>query len=140
MSAENKAVVRRLIEAINEGRLDDGAALLADGYVYRGPGGDLHGPQGWKQLVAMYRGAFPDLVLTIDLQIAEGDTVATRFTARGTHRGDLAGVAATGRYLTVPCLMMTRLVKGIVVEDFEQFDQLAMFQAIGKLPAVAQSA
>ena len=140
MSAENKAVVRRLIEAFNDGRLDDGAALLAEGYVYRGPAGDMHGPQGWKQLAAMYRSAFPDVVLTIDQQIAEGDTVATRFTARGTHRGELASVAPSGRYITLPCLMFTRLVKGIIVEDFEQFDQLGMFQAIGKLPAIAASA
>jgi len=140
MSAENKAVVRRLIEAFNDGRLDDAAALLAEGYVYRGPAGDLYGPQGWKQLAAMYRNAFPDVVMTIDLQIAEGDTVATRFTARGTHRGELAGIAPTGRYVTVPCLMMSRLVKGIIVEDFEQFDQLGMFQAIGKVPAIATSA
>ena len=140
MSDENKAVVRRLIDAFNDGRLDDGAALLAEGYVYRGPAGDMHGPQGCKQLAAMYRSAFPDVVLTIDQQIAEGDTVATRFTARGTHRGELAGVAPSGRYITLPCLMFTRLVKGIIVEDFEQFDQLGMFQAIGKLPAIAASA
>jgi len=140
MSAENKAVVRRLIEAFNDGRLDEAAALLAEGYVYRGPSGDLYGPQGWKQLAAMYRAAFPDIVMTIDQQIAEADTVATRFTARGTHRGALAGVAPSGRYVTVPCLLMTRLVRGVIVEDFEQFDQLGMFQAIGKLPAIATSA
>src|SRR5256885_9716019 len=105
MSAENKAVVRRLIEAFNDGRLDDGAALLAEGYVYRGPAGDMHGPQGWKQLAAMYRSAFPDVVLTIDQQIAESDTVATRFTARGHNRGELAWVARRGRSIPLHCLM-----------------------------------
>jgi steroid delta-isomerase-like uncharacterized protein len=139
MSADNKAVVRRLIEAFNQGKLDDAANLMASDYVYHGPTGDAHGPAGWKQVAAMYHNAFPDVVCTIDDQIAEGDKVATRFTARGTHRGDLAGVAPTGRFVTVPVIIVSRVVNGRIVKDFEQFDQLGMFQTIGKLPASAAS-
>ena len=87
----------------------------------------------------MYKSAFPDAVCTVDDQIAEGDTVATRFTARGTHRGELAGVAASGRHVTVPCLTIDRIVNGKIVEEFEVFDQLGMFQAIGTLPALPAS-
>ena len=139
MSAENKAVVRRLIDAFNRGDLDDGAAQLADGYVYHGPSGDTFGPLGWKELAGVYRSAFPDVTMIIDQQIAEGDTVATRCTARGTHRGELAGVPASGRYVTVPILMVSRVINGKIVEDFEQFDQLTMFQAIGRYPAIPAS-
>jgi len=90
-------------------------------------------------MAAMYRSAFPDVVLTIEDQIAEGDKVATRFTARGTHRGELAGVAASGRRVTVAGVTVSRIVNGRVVEDFDVFDQLGMFQTIGKMPALPAS-
>jgi len=140
LSAETKAVARLLIDIFNRGTLNDADGLLSSNYVYRGPGGDVHGAAGWKQLARMYRTAFPDVIMTIDEQIAEGDKVVTRFTARGTHRGELAGVAASGRLVTVPCLTIDRIVGGQIVETFELFDQLGMFQAIGTLPALSASA
>ena len=97
MSAENKAVIQRVFEAFNQGNLDEAAAYFAPEYAFHGPGFEVRGPEGWKQVTAMYRSAFPDVVCTIDDQIAEGDQVATRFTARGTHRGELSGVAARGQ-------------------------------------------
>jgi steroid delta-isomerase-like uncharacterized protein len=139
MSAENKAVVRRVLEAINEGKLDEAAGFFASNYVWHGPGPDAHGPEGFRQIVTTYRNAFPDLVCTVEDQIAEGDKVATRFTASGTHRGELAGVAASGRHVTVPCQILERIVDGKIVESFESFDQLGMFQAIGTLPALPAS-
>jgi predicted ester cyclase len=78
--------------------------------------------------------------MTVDEQIAEGDKVVTRFTARGTHRAPLAGVAASGRFVTVPCMSIDRIVGGQIVETFELFDQLGMFQSIGTLPALSASA
>lgn len=140
MSADPKAVARLLIDIFNRGTLDDADGVLASNYTYRGPGGDVHGAAGWKQLAQMYRDAFPDVVMAIDEQIAEGDRVVTRFTARGTHRGALAGVAPSGRFVSVPCIAIDRIVDGRIVESFELFDQLGMFQAIGTLPAVTESA
>jgi len=140
MSADPKAVARLLIDIFNRGTLNDADTVLASNYTYRGPGGDVHGAAGWKQLAQMYRTAFPDVVMTVDEQIAEGDKVVTRFTARGTHRGPLAGVAPSGRFVTVPCLTIDRIVGGRIVESFELFDQLGMFQAIGTLPALSTSA
>lgn len=139
MSAENKAVIRRVLEAFNQGNLDEAAAYFAPEYVFHGPGFEVRGAEGWKQVAAMYRSAFPDVVCTIDDQIAEGDQVATRFTARGTHRGELSGVAASGRAIAVPCVVLERIVDGKIVEAFEVFDQLGMFQAIGTLPALPAS-
>lgn len=140
MSADPKAVARLLIDIFNRGTLNDADAVLASDYTYRGPGGDVHGVAGWKQLAQMYRTAFPDVVMTVDEQIAEGDKVVTRFTARGTHRGVLGGVAPSGRFVTVPCMAIDRIVGGRIVESFELFDQLGMFQAIGTLPAIGASA
>ncbi len=136
MSAENKAVVRRVFESFNRGELDEAARNIGSDYVYHGPAAELRGPEGWKQVAGMYRSAFPDVICTIDEQIAEGDVVVTRFTARGTHRGELAGVAGSGRTVTVPVVSITRVIGGKLVDEFEVFDQLAMFQAIGTLPAL----
>jgi steroid delta-isomerase-like uncharacterized protein len=140
VSADNKAVARLLIDIFNRGTLDDADTVLASNFSYRGPGGELHGAAGWKQLARMYRDAFPDVIMTIDEQIAEGDKVVTRFTARGTHRGELGGVAPSGRFVTVPGITVDRIAGGRIVESIELFDQLGMFQAIGTLPALTASA
>jgi len=140
MSVENKAVVRRWFEAFNRGDLNAGAQLLDEGHVLHAPGADARGPEGWKQFAAMYRMAFPDCELLIEDLLADGDRVVTRFTARGTHRGVLAGIQPTGRQVTVPCIMISQVSNGKVVESWETFDQLGMFQALGTIPAVAASA
>ena len=139
MSAENKAIVRYVLDSITQGNVDEAARSIAPDFVWHGPGAEVRGPEGWKQLVASYLTAFPDLSFTIEDQIAEGDRVATRFTAHGTHRGELGGVAASGRVVAVPCLLMERIVDGKLVESFEVFDQLGMFAAIGTLPALPES-
>jgi predicted ester cyclase len=91
MSAENKSVIRRWIEAINRGDLEAGAQLLDSNYVRHLPGLESRGPEGFKQVAAMFLSGFPDLKLTIEDLIAEGDRVVVRFTARGTQFGDFAG-------------------------------------------------
>ena len=139
MSAENKAIVRRVIDSIATGNVDEAARSMSPDFVWHGPGAEVRGPEAWKQVVTSYLTAFPDLSFTIEDQIAEGDKVATRYTAHGTHRGELAGVAASGRVVAVPCLAVDRIVDGKVVETFEVFDQLGMFAAIGTLPALPES-
>jgi steroid delta-isomerase-like uncharacterized protein len=141
MAEDNKTVCRRLIdEVVNRGNLALADSIIAPSYVYHGAGGlELRGPEGIKQLVTIYRTAFPDLKMTIDDMIAEGDKVATRWTARGTHRGDLAGVAATGRPTTVTGIVISRLAGGKIVEEFESFDELGMLRQVGvtAIPAAA---
>ena len=139
MSAENKAIVRHVLDSITQGNVDEAARSIAPDFVWHGPGAEVRGPEGWKQLVASYLTAFPDLSFTIEDQIAEGDRVATRYTARGTHQGDLAGVAASGRPVIVPCQQLDRIVDGQLVESFEIFDQFGMFAAIGTMPALPES-
>jgi len=86
--------------------------------------------------VTMYLNAFPDMVLQIDDVIAEGDKVALRFTAKGTHRGELAGINGTGRPVTVPCISVMRFANGKIIEEYEVFDNLGLFQSIGRMPAL----
>ena len=136
MSAENKAVIRRMVEAFNRGNLGLADELVSGNYVWHGPGGtDVRGPEGFKQVASMYRTAFPDASLTIEDIIAEGDKVVIRWTARGTHQCELMGVAPSGRRVTVPGITISQVVDGKIVEEWETFDQLGMFQAIGTVPS-----
>jgi steroid delta-isomerase-like uncharacterized protein len=79
----------------------------------------------------MYRNAFPDLKLTIDEQIAEGDTVVTRWTAEGTHRGELMGIAATGNRVSVQGVVISRISNGQLADDFETYDVHGMLRQLG---------
>ena len=138
---EGKALVRRLLARVfDEANPAAADELLAPGYVYHAPGApEVRGADGYKRLVGAYLAAFPDLRLTVEDQIAEGDKVATRFTARGTHRGELRGVAPTGRAMTATGIIISRVAGGRVAEEWETFDALGMLQQIGALPAPGQA-
>jgi predicted ester cyclase len=140
MSVENKAIVRRWFDAFNRGDLNAGAQCLDAGCVLHAPGGDVPGIEGWKQFAGMYRTAFPDCELHIEDILVDGDQVIVRFTARGTHRGDLAGVAPTGRQVAMPCIMISKVVKQKIVESWEVFDQLGLFQTLGSFPPAPAAA
>lgn len=128
MSEENKALVRRWIEEVLT-RGDTGAAddLFAPGYVLHDPSfpRDVHGPEGVKLYVATYRSAFPDATFTVEDQVSEGDTVATRWTARGTHRGEFLGIAATGDEVTVSGIEFDRVVGGRIDEAWVGYHPFA---------------
>jgi predicted ester cyclase len=85
----------------------------------------------------MYLSAFPDGAITVDDQIAEGDTVATRWTGRGTHQGELMGIPPTGKQVTVAGLSYTKFKSGKMVESWANWDTLGMLQQIGAVPATA---
>jgi steroid delta-isomerase-like uncharacterized protein len=131
---ENKALARRVIEQMfNEGNLDVADELLALDYVDHDPSlpEDVHGPEGFKQYVGMYRAAFPDLHVQIEDQLAEGDRVATRWTGTGTHDGELAGIAPTGKRVTVPGMEIVRIANGRLVEGWEGYDSGTLMRQLG---------
>jgi len=131
---ENKALARRVIEHMfNEGNLDVADELLALDYVDHDPSlpEDVHGPEGFKEYVGMYRAAFPDLHVQIEDQLAEGDRVATRWTGTGTHDGELAGIAPTGKRVTVPGMEIVRIANGRLVEGWEGYDSGTLMRQLG---------
>ena len=136
-----KELVRRYFEAIwDRGDLDAIDQLFSPDFVRHAPaleGGDVRGPEGLKQLVRMYRGSFPDLRVPIDEQVAEGDVVVTRWTAHGTHQGELMGAAPTGRRVTVPGILIDRVAGGRITEEWASYDALRMLQDLGVVPALA---
>ncbi len=120
--------------------------LFASDYVLHDPGvpeGELRGPEAFKdQWVSMFRTAFPDLQITIEDQIAEGDKVASRYTSRGTHQGELMGIPATGKRVEVTGTIISRFAEGKIVEEWNNFDVMGMMQQLGVVspPEQAQGA
>jgi steroid delta-isomerase-like uncharacterized protein len=134
---ENKAIIRRLNDEVwSKGQLDVIDDLIADKFVATviGAPEQIRGPQGFREFVVMYRKAFPDLRLTTDEQIAEGETVVTRWTATGTHEGELMGMPATGKQATTAGININRVAGGKLVEGWGLFDQLGLLQQIGAVP------
>lgn len=79
----------------------------------------------------MYRAAFPDLHVQIEDQLAEGDRVATRWTGTGTHNGELAGIPATGKQVTLPGMEIVRIADGKLVEGWEGYDSGTLMRQLG---------
>ncbi len=141
---ENKALVRREIEELfnHTGDLDVAGEVYAPDFVGHDPTlpEDLHGVEAARQFAASFRGAFPDLTCTIEDQLAEGDKVVSRWTARGTHQGDLMGIAPTGKSVTVTGFDEFRVADGKIAELWQEVDMLGLMQQLGALPAPAAAA
>jgi steroid delta-isomerase-like uncharacterized protein len=134
---ENKAIVRRINDEVwSEGHLDVIDELIADDFVATVVGApeQIRGPQGFREFVVTYRKAFPDLRITIDEQLAEGETVVTRWTATGTNEGELMGIPATAKQATTAGININRISGGKLVEGWGLFDQLGLLQQIGAVP------
>jgi steroid delta-isomerase-like uncharacterized protein len=138
LTETNKALSRRFLEEVfNNGKLNVLDEIIAKDHVTTGPGtlpGLPTGPEGQKQLVTVYRNAFPDVHFTVDEQIAEGDKVVTRWTGHGTHQGELLGIPATGKSSTVTGIAVDRIANGKIAESWGIFDQFGMMQQLGVIP------
>jgi steroid delta-isomerase-like uncharacterized protein len=143
MSEHNKAIVRRLFtELWNNGNLSVAGEVFAPNYAHYDPSTpDFgRGPDSEKKRAALYRTAFPDLHLTIEDVIAEGETVMTRWSCRGTHKGDLNGIAPTGKHITISGVTVARVSNGKIVEGYVNWDALGLMQQLGVVPQPANRA
>jgi steroid delta-isomerase-like uncharacterized protein len=135
---ENKAVIRRWIEAYNERDLEAEADVLAPGYVAHVPGGPgplgLEGLEAWRQFTAPFTEAFPDLRLTVEDIMAEGEMVAARVAFHGTHRGAFQGIPPTGKEVAFSSMEFNRVVDGKVEEHWVELDLLGLMQQLGAIP------
>jgi steroid delta-isomerase-like uncharacterized protein len=134
----NKEIVRRLGVEPWEGNLGVIDELVAANYVGHDPAmPESKGPAGVKEFVSTYLAGFPDGKVTIEEQFAEGDLVASRWTGRGTHQGDLMGIPPTGKQVTVSGITISRVKNGKVVEEWSNWDTLGMLQQLGAVPDLA---
>ena len=133
---ENKALSRRVIEElINEQKPALADELIDTNFVDHGIAGKgFKGPEGFKQYVTTLITAFPDLRLTIDDMVAEGDRVVMRLTARDTHNGDFMGIAPTGKKIAVQAMGIDRFAGGKAVELWLSIDGAGILQQLGIVP------
>ena len=143
MSAEeNKAVVRRWIEAYNERDLEAEADVLAPDIVVHVPAapGPLEGleAEAWRRFSGSFAEAFPDLRLTVQDIAAEGDTVAARVDFHGTHRGEFQGIPPSGKEVAFSSMEFNRVADGKVEEHWVELDLLGLMQQLGAIPKPGQ--
>jgi steroid delta-isomerase-like uncharacterized protein len=133
---DNKGVVRRLIEeGMNKNNPRVVEELVAPSFATREQDEmRMVGVDGFKELLAVYRTAFPDFRLTVSEMIAEGDKVITWATFTGTHRGPLEKLPATGRAVSVKDVDLWRVQNGKVVESWANFDQWGLMKQLGVIP------
>jgi steroid delta-isomerase-like uncharacterized protein len=140
MSENNKTIVRRLIEEFwNKGNQSLADQLFAPIYTHHDTSTpDFgQGPEGERKRSTLYRTAFPDLRLTVEDIIAEGETVMTRWSCHGTHKGDLNGIAPTGKQFTISGVTILRFSNGKMVEGYVNWDALGLLQQLGVAPPLA---
>ena len=134
---------KRIIEELfGAGKFELAQELIAADAIGHDTGRpeSITGPDGVIEAVRGYRDAFPDLTMTASQVIAEGDYVAVRWTARGTHKGELFGMPATGKEATVTGITIDRWADGKLAESWTNWDTLGLLQQIGAMPAAMQTA
>jgi len=136
-SEQNKAAVRSCFEEASRGNFDALGSIVSADYVAHPE--EVRGPEGLAEMVQGYRDAIAGLTVTIDQQFTEGDYVATRFTIRGRHEGELMGAAPTGRDVEFTGLTVSRCRDGRIEEEWELVDTMSLLQQVGALPEVAQA-
>lgn len=140
-TADAKLVVRRLLEEPWQDGLGVIDELVSTAYIGHDPAEPepVVGPAGIRASIERYVAAFPVGAVTVDGQFADGETIVTRWTARGTHAGELAGIAPTGREVTVTGITVARVENGTVVESWTSWDRLGLLVQLGAVSEPAHA-
>ena len=136
--ARNKEVASRVVtEILSGGNFELSNELYASDFVNHGQTRDIGlaedqaAARGWKS-------AFPDMVMTPDKLVAEGDLVTVLWSARGTNTGSGNGLPATGKALSGRGITIWRIVDGRITEEWSAFDRLSIMQQLGLIPVASQ--
>lgn len=133
----NKDIVRRSFEAISRNDLDGLQELLADDVVLHDQHNEVRGSANVAEYFRQYVDAFPDMRVSVDEYIVDGDTVVARWTGRGTHSGSFLGIEPTGREVVVQGIEIDRIRDGRIAETWQSWDAIGMFQQLGRMPSEA---
>jgi steroid delta-isomerase-like uncharacterized protein len=137
-NTQNTATVQDFLDAAwNRGDTSVIDRTVAEQHVEHEPDGDEVGRGHLKEAILAYRTTFPDLCMSFEDQIADGDRVVTRWIASGTHLGELDGIGATGRAAHVSGVFIHRLADGQIIESWTMFDRFGLLLQLGviQLPA-----
>jgi steroid delta-isomerase-like uncharacterized protein len=137
MADQKETLLHRWFEEVwNKGRAEAIDEMFACEGVAHGladqEGKELCGPEGYKPFFESFRSAFPDIRITVEDTVTEGDKIAARCRVEGTHRGEGLGIAATGKRVEFTGMAIIRVREGKIVEAWNNFDFRTMFQQIGK--------
>ena len=135
-TVQHKSIIRRILdEAFNQGNLAIVDELVApDSISHHMSWGMPANRMCLKQLIAMFRTAFPDLLCTVEDDIHQDDKVAAHWTMSGTHRGLFLGNSPTNKSIVVQGLIYARIENGQVIENWTLIDQMSMLQQLGLVP------
>ena len=136
-SLPTESVMNRFVEFINTANEDLAAEVISADAVFHAPSHPepLRGPGGYMEVLEMMRNGFSNVQWTLEETVSEGDTVAARFTMRGTHDGEFFGIPATGNKISVQAMNFYYLAHGRIVGERAQPDLLGVMQQIGAIPA-----
>ena len=135
MSEQQATVERMFDEIINAGNLDVADELFAPDYVDHGPMGEMRGVEAFKQVVAMWRAAVPDVRCTVENWFESGDMAAWNVRVTGTHRGEMMGFPATGKSFEYVTPNIGRFgADGRAVEHWADQGMFQFLTQIGALP------
>jgi len=138
MSEANKAIVRRYREIHNNNELDKLGEVLASDFVPHTfmPGMPWQGLESAKQVHLMGRASFPDMKVTTEELIAEGDKVVERWTQTQTHNGEpFMNIPPSNKPITITGISIYRLANGKIVEHWANMDLFGMMAQMGAIPA-----
>ena len=142
---QNKLVASRFIHELwNERRLEVANELIAANCVTHQlragepPKGAPRSPESLRQEAAAWLTGFPDLRLSLEQMVAEGDLVSARCTISGTHTGSWMEIAPTGKKVNVPMMTIHRIAGGKIVEDWVLVGSLVLFQQLGLIPPTSE--
>jgi steroid delta-isomerase-like uncharacterized protein len=135
-TTQGKSIIHRVLdEAFNQGNLAVVDELVApNGISHHLSWGVPANRMGLKQLIAMFRMAFPDLRCTVDDEIIQDDKIAAHWTMRGTHNGLFLGNSPTNKPIVVQGLIYARIESGQIMESWIMADQMEMLQQLGFVP------
>jgi predicted ester cyclase len=131
--SEVEEVLRGIYAAINTGDLALLEKFVAPGYVEHSDG--FQGVEPFQQQVAAFRSAFPDLHVSIDDVLTDGDRFASRTTVTGTHTGDLMGLPPTGQRISVESVDLGRIANGQAQERWGGLNMYSLLTQLGVIPA-----
>ncbi len=137
-AAENKQLIKQWFEDVwNQGRAESIDEMLADDCVVHGltdaQGKAVRGPAEFRGFHTQFREAFPDITVTVEDTIAEGDLVVARCSVRGQHAGHSLGIAATQSPVEFTGIAIVRVKDGKLVEAWNNFDFMTMYKQVGMI-------
>jgi steroid delta-isomerase-like uncharacterized protein len=135
MSEENKALARRSWEIVSQRNPDLIEEFYPPDLVWHEPDRDIRGYEQAKQFVSTFIEAFPDINISVEDVLAEGDQAVSRYTIRGTHQGETEEFGPpTGRQIELEGITIHRIEGGKIVEEWERYDNLSALQQLGLAP------